>query len=287
MTAERSGDPGPVSPRIELRREPISVLACCSTVYGNPLAELVIGESFHPGGLASTRHLLTVSQLKPGSRMLDAGCGLGASSRLAAGEFGLQVDAVDASAEVIAHAESRESTSRVQWRLADLLNLPYESATFDGILAECVLSTLPRADALAEMRRVLRPGGRLILSDVELGADPIPVLSDHGILGAALCVTDAWRVGELEQRLGVARLRIERRWDRTASILALLDRIEARVGLAVVATRDLGLDLGSLAGSAGAAWIGAPQARHLADEVRSAVRRGDLRYFAAVARAEP
>ncbi|MBF6605673.1 MAG: methyltransferase domain-containing protein [Chloroflexi bacterium] len=287
MTAERSGDPGPVSPRVELRREPASVIACCSTVYGNPLAELLIGESFHPGGLESTRQLLAASELKPGTRLLDAGCGPGASSRLAAGEFGLQVDAVDASAEVIAHAESREPIGRVRWRRADLLNLPYESATFDGILAECVLSTLPRTDALIEMRRVLRPGGRLILSDVEVGDDPIPALTDHRILGAALCVTDAWRAGELGRQLGAAGLRIERRWDRTASICALVDRIEARIRLAAVAARDLGLDLGALAGSAGSAWIGPAQAQRLADEVRAAVRRGDLRYFAAVAQADP
>lgn len=290
MTADALPGRGSGNHAIEFQSDRASVVACCSSVYGNPLAELIIGQSLHPGGLASTRQLLTASGLKPGDRLLDAGCGLGASSRLAAGEFGLQVDGVDASPEVIARAEAREPEGRVRWRRADLLSLPFESGAFDGILAECVLSTLPRPAALAELRRVLRPGGRLVLSDVEVGEDPLPALADHRILGAALCVTDAWRDGEFGRMLDAAGFKVERRWDRTESILTLIDRAEARVGFAVIAARDMGLDLAALAvgtrpeGPTAPEPIGPAQARRLAAQVRDAVRRGDLRYFAAVAR---
>lgn len=288
MTGEASPAPVVEGRQLELPREQPGVIACCSAVYGNPLAELLIGESLHPGGLESTRQLLAASRLKPAARLLDAGCGLGASSCVAAAEFGLQVDGMDASADVIARAESRQRTGRVQWHRADLLDLPCEPGTFDGILAECVLSTLPRADALAEMRRVLRSGGRLVMSDVEVSGVPIPALADHAVLGAALCVTDAWRAGELEQRLPAAGFVLERRWDRTSTILALVDRVEARLGLAVVAARDMGLDLAMLADAAGPGRLqpdGRAEVRRLADEVRAAVQRGDLRYFAAVAKA--
>jgi hypothetical protein len=134
----------------------------------------------------------------------------------------------------------------------------------------------------------MRPGGGLLLSDVEVGDDPIPVLADHRILGAALCVSDAWRTGELEPRLAAVGFAIERRWDRTESILTLVDRIEVRIGLATIAARDMGLDLAVLASSG---WSDASDAlqpggaRRLAEEVRDAVRRGDLRYFSVVARA--
>ncbi len=267
---------------------PTAVAACCSTVYGDPLAQLIVGESLHPGGLESTRHLLVAAKLPPGTRLLDAGCGLGASSRLAATEFGLHVDGVDASGEAIARAAARERPMRVRWLQADLLDLPYADATFDGVLAECVLSAMDRERALAELRRVMRPHGQLIMSDVEVGDDPIPALNDHRILGAALCVTDAWRSSELESRLDAAGLTIERRWDRTDSILTFIGRVEARIGLATIAARDMGLDLAVLAGVGGpndSAAIGPEVAHLLAEQVRDAVRRGDLRYFAIVARA--
>jgi hypothetical protein len=57
-----------------------AVEACCASLYGHPLVELIAGQSFHPGGLVSTRRLLDSAHLAPGARILDAGCGLGASA---------------------------------------------------------------------------------------------------------------------------------------------------------------------------------------------------------------
>ncbi len=291
MTATLGSDPGgslvaPAPPSV--RPPDATVRACCSMVYGSPLVELLIGESLHPGGLRSTRELLAASELRPGERLLDAGCGVGASSRLAAVEFGLFVDGVDASAGAMVRARERENAGRVRWTEADLATLPFGEATFDGVLAECVLSTVGRREVLIELRRVLHRGGRLLVSDVEVGAGAIPALADHRLLGTALCVTDAWRPGELEAVLAETGFVLERRWDCTESILAMIDRIEARIGLAAVAARDIGLDLATLTGGTEPLGPGlaTPQAaRRLADEVRAAVGRGDLRYFAALAHA--
>ena len=291
MTPTSGSDPrgSPVGAAPPPVRPPdAAIRACCSMVYRSPLVELLVGESLHPGGLRSTRELLEASELHPGERLLDAGCGVGASSRVAAVEFGLFVDGVDASAGALVRARERESAGRVRWTEADLAALPFGEAAFDGVLAECVLSTVGRREVLIELRRVLRRGGRLVMSDVEVGAGPIPALADHRLLGAALCVTDTWRSGELESVLPETGFVLERRWDRTASILELIDRIEARIGLAAVAVRDLGLDLATLAGGTdplGPELATPQEARRLADEVRAAVRRGDLRYFAALARA--
>ncbi len=263
------------------------MVACCSSLYGSPLAELIVGESFHPGGLASTRELLTASGLRPGARLLDAGCGLGASARLAAAAFGLQVDAVDASAAVIARAANREQSTRVRWQTADLVALPFEAETFDGVLAECVLSTTSRVPALAELYRVLKPDARLLLSDVETEPAAVSALATHPILGAALCVADAWRMDEFEALVAEAGFVLEQRWDRSASILELIDRAEARIGLAAIATRDLGINLAALGGlvaSPGFDGLGPADARRLANDIRDAVDRGDLGYFAAIVR---
>ena len=262
-----------------------AVAACCSTVYGSPVAELLVGDSLHPGGLESTRDLLRSSRLGPGARLLDVGCGLGASAQVAATEFALRVDGVDASGPAIARARARAEGSRIHWTTAALPDLPFENAEFDAVLAECVLSTVDRPTALIEVARVLRPGGALLLSDVEVDGEPIPALG-HRVIGAALCVTDAWRPGEMDARLPEAGFRITGRWDRSASILALIDRIESRLALVRLAARDLGLDLTGLIDPvlAGSDPMPSPELiRDVIDSVRAAVRDGTLRYAAVIA----
>ncbi|MEW5990462.1 MAG: methyltransferase domain-containing protein [Chloroflexota bacterium] len=278
------------------RAEAAAALTCCAALYGHPLAELVLGDSLHPGGIRGTRELLRAADLRPGSRLLDAGCGLGASARLAAAEHGLRVDAVDASAGALARAASGEASARIRWQRADVRELPFEDATFDAVLAECVLSTTDRRPALAEIHRVLRPGGRLLLSDV-VADGPIDAFTAHPALGAALCLTAAWRPGEPPGALAEAGFVIDRRWDRTPAILELVDRAEARLTFATLAFRDLQIDLPTLGASlpaeaglnvAGAdltASTGRRVVRDLAEVVRSAVRDGTLGYIALVATA--
>ena len=265
-----------------------TVAACCSILYGGPLAELLVGDSFHPGGLASTERLLRASRLLPGASLLDIGCGLGASTRLAAGMFGLCVEAVDPSAPIVDRARARGGDARIRWSVGALPSLAFPAGLFDGVLAECVLSTVDRAAAVPELGRIIRPGGVLLLSDVEVDGDPIPQLG-HRLLGAALCVTDAWRPGEMDARLEVAGFRIADRWDASATILDLVDRIERRLGVIRLAARDLGLDLAALVGDGTGATptvvIEQEEARAVMAAVRSAVDAGSLRYIALIAQA--
>jgi len=262
-----------------------AAVACCSALYGNPIAELLVGDSFHPGGLESTRQLLRASGLQPGARLLDIGCGLGASARVAASEFGLQVEAVDPSAAVVDRAKTRAASARVRWSMAGLPALGFKDASFDGVLSECVLSTVDRSVALTEIARVVSPGGRLLISDVEAMGVAIPALG-HRIVGRALCVDDAWGPGEMDRLLPSAGFRIAERWDRSRAIAELADRIEARLGVARIAARDLGLDLAGLLtpsnGDAGRPFT-LEAARDALEAVRTAVRDGTLRYTAVVA----
>jgi SAM-dependent methyltransferase len=261
-----------------------ATVACCSTIYGSPLAELLVGESFHPGGLDSTRDLLRRSGIGPGKRLLDVGCGLGASSHVAASEFGLRVDGVDASAAMIARAMDRPGAARIRWATASLPHLPFEDDAFDAVLAECVLSTTDRDQALREIARILRPGGTLMLSDVMAAGVAIPAFAHH-MIGAALCVTDAWRPGEMDVLLPGTGFQIIDRRDRSSSIAGLIGRMEARLGIARVAARDLGVDLGGLIGSAIASDAIPPAAvvRDIVATINAAVADGTLAYTAVIA----
>ncbi len=67
---------GPIS---QTPVEASSPAACCSVVYDHPLAQWVVGDSLHPGGLELTEELAQLTGIGIDSRVLDAGCGRGAS----------------------------------------------------------------------------------------------------------------------------------------------------------------------------------------------------------------
>jgi SAM-dependent methyltransferase len=95
----------------------------------------------------------------PGSALLDVGCGAGGPSALAA-SLGCRVHGLDASAELLEIA--RERVPDGDFRLGELLSLPWPDATFDYVTGfnSFQYATDPVA-ALAEARRVLRPGGKV------------------------------------------------------------------------------------------------------------------------------
>ncbi|HXZ14745.1 MAG TPA: class I SAM-dependent methyltransferase, partial [Roseiarcus sp.] len=117
------------------------------------------GAPLRPGGLELTEELIDLAEFAAGDRVLDVGCGQGASTRLLVGR-GVEAVGVDIDLDAV----TDPWTPLV---VADATRLPFADASLDGVLAECVLSTLADPGrALAEWARVLKPGGRLALSDV-------------------------------------------------------------------------------------------------------------------------
>ncbi|WP_050424288.1 class I SAM-dependent methyltransferase [Bradyrhizobium tropiciagri] len=104
-----------------------------------------------------------------GQRWLDAGCGTGTLSRLLAAR-GCDVTGVDASPEMIAAARGRPADGTPAERLTfrqipTIANLPFADRSFDGVLCASVLEYVPSvAQCLAQIHRVLRPGGLLLVS---------------------------------------------------------------------------------------------------------------------------
>ncbi|WP_346043383.1 methyltransferase domain-containing protein [Actinomadura chokoriensis] len=111
-----------------------------------------------------------------GSRVLEAGCGVGAQTvHLAARSPGAHVTAVDVSAASLAQARARVAArrpgARVEWRRADLFDLPFGDAVFDHVFVCFVLEHLrDPGGALAGLRRVLRPGGTLTVIEGDHGS---------------------------------------------------------------------------------------------------------------------
>ncbi len=100
---------------------------------------------------------------------MDVGCGPG-SITLDLAEVVGAVVGLDASAEAIAAARRLDRAERVRWMVGDLTTLPFADGVFDVVYAHQVLQHVAdRPAALAEARRVLRPGGLLAVRDADYG----------------------------------------------------------------------------------------------------------------------
>jgi ubiquinone/menaquinone biosynthesis C-methylase UbiE len=138
-------------------------------------------------GWEATRRLRawerTQLDLTPGQRLLDVGCGLGDAALALAADLGGtgEVVGIDASVEMIAaaRARARSAVCRVRFVVADALNLDEPDSSFDVVRSERTLQWLtdPGA-AVAEMVRVLRPGGLVSLVDTDWSTFAIAVGDD-------------------------------------------------------------------------------------------------------------
>jgi len=167
---------------------------CCANVYGSGAARYLLGDSFHPGGLRLTGELASLLTLNPASTVLDVASGKGTSAFFLAERFGCRVIGVDLSEQNVLEANSqaftRNLSSLVEFRLADAEALPFGDEVFDAIICECAFCTFPdKQTAACEFARVLKPGGRVGLSDITKDEIPLPELD--GLLAWIACIGDA------------------------------------------------------------------------------------------------
>ena len=113
-----------------------------------------------------------LAELRPGESVLEVGCGTGAVARAARTRVGLagQVFGIDPSGEMIAEARRKAARHHVQidFRVAGIEALPLPHTSVDAALSSLMMHHLPadlKRTGLAEVRRVLKPGGRLVIVD--------------------------------------------------------------------------------------------------------------------------
>ncbi|XER11914.1 2-methoxy-6-polyprenyl-1,4-benzoquinol methylase, mitochondrial [Sporomusa aerivorans] len=121
----------------------------------------------HPGELALTRRLIELCSFVPGAKVLDVGCGTGATMRYIHSVCRLETIGIDSSAERL--NEARMCSPGLTFIQASGESLPFAPAMFDGVLAECSLSVMQDVGlALQEISRVLVPGGKMAITDLYL-----------------------------------------------------------------------------------------------------------------------
>ncbi|MGA2208866.1 MAG: methyltransferase domain-containing protein [Acidimicrobiales bacterium] len=147
-------------------REWSAAFATASTDGMEVYEDSLVGPVFTPWG----EYLLDALRLTPGERLLDVATGPGTVARLASARLGPggHVLATDLSAAMLAIAEAKATVangSPIEYRLSPAVPLAAPAGSFDVVCCQHGLQFFPdRHGALAEMRRALRPGGRMGLA---------------------------------------------------------------------------------------------------------------------------
>ena len=152
-----------------------------------------------------------IADLRPGEVVIDLGSGAGIDCFLAARQFGPsgRVIGVDMTHEMLAKARANAATvgaGNVEFRLGEIEHLPIADNTADAILSNCVINLTPdKAQVFRKLFRVLKPGGRLAISDVVNTAALTPDLAaDQALI--CDCVAGAAPVRDIEAWLADAGL---------------------------------------------------------------------------------
>ncbi len=139
---------------------------------------------------------LAAAALQEGETVLDLGSGAGFDAFLAARAVGSngRVIGVDMTDEMLAKARAnaqRAGVSNVEFRKGYIEALPVDDASIDVVLSNCVINLVPDKTAVyREVARVLRPGGRMVISDVVLN-QPLPEAIANDVAALTGCVAGA------------------------------------------------------------------------------------------------
>ncbi len=149
-----------------------------------------------------------LASLRPGETVLDLGAGGGFDAFIAGPKVGPggRVIGVDMTPEMLAKARSntmhyRESTGldNVEFRLGEIEHLPVADASVDVVISNCVINLSPNKEQVwREIARVLKPGGRVAISDLAL-LKPLPLAIAEMIEALIGCIAGAVLVSETER----------------------------------------------------------------------------------------
>jgi arsenite methyltransferase len=140
------------------------VKQCCASLYESDVAKLLLGESFHPGGLKLTERLGQLLRLGPECHVLDVASGKGASTIFLAERFGCEVIGIDYGQQNVEQASAEAAVRRldhlVRFQQADAESLPFPNGTFDAVVCECSFCTFPDKERAARRARICPSAAR-------------------------------------------------------------------------------------------------------------------------------
>lgn len=193
-----------------------------------------------------------IAALRPGEVVVDLGSGAGFDAFIAGPRVGAtgRVIGVDMTAEMLAKARghlgaytAQTGLTNVEFRLGEIENIPVADASVDVVISNCVLNLSPDQPRVwREIARILRPGGRVAISDlVLLRALPKAVRTDvEALVG---CVAGASLVSIVEAmatNAGLKDVKVERKVGYVESMTSWQDPLYQRIGAALPPAESLG-----------------------------------------------
>jgi SAM-dependent methyltransferase len=178
-----------------------SATSCCGTApstsvrlgyEGKDLAVVPQGSDLGLGCGAPVQHL----ELKAGETVLDLGSGGGIDVFLAAKSVGpsghvIGVDMTPAMLERARRNAEKGGYANVEFREGRLERMPVEDSSVDAVTSNCVINLVPdKAAVFREIARVLKPGGRMVISDVILDGR-LPAAIENDVLAYVGCIAGA------------------------------------------------------------------------------------------------
>jgi ubiquinone/menaquinone biosynthesis C-methylase UbiE len=148
--------------------------------YGLPAyfdMQAKMGHTKHLGGQKATDDLVALCNITEGQTILNIGSGSGISAAYLAKNYKCKVKGVDILPGMVAKAQiwAREKglSDRLEFRVADARELPFEDNTFDALIAESVNTFIPEREiAMREYRRVVKPGGYIGFNEAIWAKEP-------------------------------------------------------------------------------------------------------------------
>ena len=264
-----------------LSTQPETLKRCCSAAYETDFARMLLGDSFHPGGLDLTGHLGVLLDLRPGLRILDVASGKGESAIFLAKEFDCEVFGIDFGQQSVREATERAAAAGLShlatFRQGDAEHMDFPDASFDRVICECAFCTFPDKRAAArEFSRVLRGGGRIGISDLtRRGSIPAEL---SGLLSWIACIADARQISEYIADFESASFEVTAVEAHDNCLLQMAREIQSKLlGLELLA----GLKKLDLQG------VDMTQAKHFARSAMAAIQQGAFGYSVIVAARRP
>src|SRR5512137_822767 len=193
-----------------------------------------VGITKHVGGFAATDELLSLCHVEDAREILNVGCGIGVGVAYIARKFYCTVVGVDISEKMIEWSRLRAMEEKVQekveFRVANVLDLPFADNRFDVVIVESVLAFVEdKSRAIRECIRVTRPGGYVGLNESFWTKEPSPAMIAlaQDSVGSSIPTAGTWK--ELWENSDLR--------DRTMSLRRVDARLEVRDRLRWVGRR--------------------------------------------------
>lgn len=176
-----------------------------------------VGVTKHIGGYEATDELLSLCHIEDAREVLNVGCGIGVGSTYIAKKHGSRVVGVDISEKMVKWSRQRAREARVEdkveFRIANVLDLPFEDNRFDVVFAESVLIFLEdKARAIRECVRVTKPGGYIGLNEAYWVEQPSPEHMEQvkRAVAPSILTLVAWQ--SLWEASGLQERVVHKRW---------------------------------------------------------------------------